>query len=90
MIATHSTVMPGVRVGVHSLVGAHSLVRHDVAPHTVVGGVPARELGATADIELRDGSGRPAYPWTGRFQRGYPEDVVAGWRERPDDDPSGR
>jgi acetyltransferase-like isoleucine patch superfamily enzyme len=78
VIATHSTILPGVRIGARSLVGAHSLVRHDVLPDTVVVGVPARHVGQTSDIQLRDGSG-PAYPWMRRFHRGYPEELVRQW-----------
>jgi maltose O-acetyltransferase len=38
-------LMPGVSVGPGAVVGAGSLVRTDVEPDTVVGGVPARLLG---------------------------------------------
>ncbi len=38
-------LMPGVTVGPGAVVGAGSLVRTDVNPDTVVGGVPARLLG---------------------------------------------
>lgn len=38
-------LMPGVTVGPGAVVGAGSLVRTDVEPDTVVGGVPARLLG---------------------------------------------
>ncbi|MEO6710299.1 MAG: hypothetical protein ABI054_10200 [Planctomycetota bacterium] len=38
-------ILPGVRIGAGALVGALSLVRHDVSAGTRVAGVPARELG---------------------------------------------
>jgi acetyltransferase-like isoleucine patch superfamily enzyme len=79
VVATMSCVMPGVRIGTRSLVAAHSLVTKDVAPEVVVGGVPARKLCDAHDIKLRDGSGRPAYPWTTHFHRGYPAEMVAQW-----------
>lgn len=78
VIATHCTILPGVRIGSGSLVGAQSLVNKDVAPNTVVGGVPAKFLCAASDIKLKDRSG-PAYPWTKHFHRGYPADAVAEW-----------
>lgn len=78
VIATHCTILPGVRIGTRSLVGAQSLVNKDVEPDTVVGGVPAKYLCATSKIPLKDKSG-PAYPWTRHFHRGYPADVVAQW-----------
>lgn len=78
VIATMCCLMPGVRVGTRSLVGAHSLVTKSVEPDTVVGGVPAKKLCMASDIKLRDGSG-PAYPWMRHFHRGYPEDLVSAW-----------
>jgi len=78
VIATMCCLMPGVRVGTRSLVGAHSLVNKDVEADTVVGGVPAKKLCMTSQINLKDGSG-PAYPWMRHFHRGYPEDLVKAW-----------
>ncbi|HEY4298766.1 MAG TPA: N-acetyltransferase [Paraburkholderia sp.] len=81
-IATMSVILPGVKVGEHSLVAAHSCVGKDVEPHTVVGGSPARFLCATGKVRLKDGTSRPAYPWPTHFQRGYPEPVVAQWAQQ--------
>lgn len=80
VIATMSCVMPGVRIGRGSLVAAHSMVRKDVMPGQLVGGVPAKEIGRLESIKLQDGSERQAYPWTRHFHRGYPEQVVTEWR----------
>lgn len=79
VIATMVTILPGRRIGARSLVGAHSLVNRDVPPDMVVAGVPAKVLGETRDIALRDGSDRPAYPWSHHFHRGYPDEVVERW-----------
>jgi acyl-[acyl carrier protein]--UDP-N-acetylglucosamine O-acyltransferase len=78
-IATMSVVLPGVRIGQGALVGAHSSVSHDVEPDTVVVGAPAKRVCLTSEIKLRDGTGRPAYPWRHHFTRGYPEDAVKAW-----------
>jgi acetyltransferase-like isoleucine patch superfamily enzyme len=78
-VGARACVLPGIRIGTRSLVAAGATVTRDVAPDTVVGGVPARVLGRTADVRLRDGSGRAAYPWMRHFHRGYPDGVVAGW-----------
>jgi acetyltransferase-like isoleucine patch superfamily enzyme len=41
-IGARAVVLPGVTVGECSVVGAGSVVRHDVEPFTVVAGTPAR------------------------------------------------
>lgn len=41
-IGINSTVLPGVRIGYGAIVGAQSVVTHDVPPMTVVAGNPAR------------------------------------------------
>jgi acetyltransferase-like isoleucine patch superfamily enzyme len=43
-IGTGSTILCGVTIGEGAMVGAGSVVTRDVAPHSVVAGVPAREL----------------------------------------------
>lgn len=78
-IATMSVILPGVVVGRGALVGAHSSVGRDVAEDTVVAGSPAKPICPTGDLRLKDGSGRPAYPWRRHFHRGYPDDVVQAW-----------
>ena len=41
-IGINSTILPGVTVGYGSIVGANSVVTHNVSPYTVVGGNPAK------------------------------------------------
>lgn len=41
-IGCQSTILPGVTIGRGSIVAAGALVREDVKPNTIVGGVPAR------------------------------------------------
>lgn len=81
-IATMSTILPGIRVGRGSLVGAHSAVNRDVPDETVVAGSPARFVCNASEIKLKDGTARPAYPWRSHFIRGYPEHVVTEWLDR--------
>lgn len=78
-IATHSVIMPGVRIGEGTLIGAKSMVKKDVPDNMVAVGSPARILGKASMIKLKDGSQRSAYPWITHFHRGYPEEVVSKW-----------
>jgi hypothetical protein len=68
-----------VEIGRGALVGAHSSVGRNVEPDTLVAGVPAKFICVTEKITLKDGTGRPAYPWRRHFTRGYPEPAVAAW-----------
>lgn len=78
-IAARSVVLPGVTVGEGALVAAGSVVTRDVDAHRIAAGNPAKDRGDTDQIKLRDGTDRPAYPWTTHFHRGYPEEMVKGW-----------
>jgi acetyltransferase-like isoleucine patch superfamily enzyme len=44
-IASNATVLGPCRIGAHAVVCAGSVVRADVAPGEIVGGVPARHIG---------------------------------------------
>ncbi len=41
-IGANSTILPGVRIGHNAVVGSGAVVTRDVAPGTVVAGVPAK------------------------------------------------
>ena len=43
-IGANATILPGVTIGDASVVGAGAVVTGDVAPHTIVAGVPARQI----------------------------------------------
>lgn len=43
-LGSNVTVLPGVTIGEGAVVAAGAVVTHDVAPRTVVGGVPARVI----------------------------------------------
>ncbi|ATG44891.1 acyltransferase [Phaeobacter piscinae] len=79
VIATMTTVLPGVTVGEGALVGACSAVTKDVADHRIAVGNPAVDRGDANRVRLKDGTDRAAYPWKSHFHRGYPEAVVAEW-----------
>jgi acetyltransferase-like isoleucine patch superfamily enzyme len=44
-LGARAVVLPGVSIGDHAVVGAGAVVREDVAPWAIVGGVPARVIG---------------------------------------------
>lgn len=53
-IGTYSQIMPGVTIGEGALVAAGSVVTKSVAPHTVVGGNPARYICTTEEFYERN------------------------------------
>jgi maltose O-acetyltransferase len=72
-IGAHAIVLPGVTIGDDAIVGAGSVVRHDVAPGTVVAGNPARVLGDTESYAARHRARmaeRPRWPRKGWTVRG--------------------
>ncbi len=82
VLAAGAVLLPGVRVGKGALIGAHALVRQDVAPATVVAGQPGRVMG---DVQLirSPASGDAMYPWPLHFRRGMPWEEVGyeAWME---------
>jgi UDP-2-acetamido-3-amino-2,3-dideoxy-glucuronate N-acetyltransferase len=61
-IGANATIVCGVTVGEHAFIGAGAVVRHDVAPHAIVVGVPAGWIGWMCRCGERlphaDGTGR--------------------------------
>jgi acetyltransferase-like isoleucine patch superfamily enzyme len=79
VIATMCVILPGVKIGQHSLVGAHSLVIRDVDPRTIVVGSPAKPMGPTTKIKLLDNPEKSAYPWTTHYHKGYSQNDIDRW-----------
>jgi acyl-[acyl carrier protein]--UDP-N-acetylglucosamine O-acyltransferase len=79
VIATMSVILPGVRVGSGSLIGASSVLKIDAESDMVYAGNPARLICSTKKIRLQDGTRREAYPWRKHFTRGYPHEIVNLW-----------
>jgi len=51
-IGSGAVILPAVKIGEEAVVGAGSVVTHDVEPYTVVFGVPAKPIRKVADEEL--------------------------------------
>jgi len=51
-LSTRSIILPGVTVGKGAVVAAGAVVTRDVAPYTIVGGIPAKKIGErTKDLQ---------------------------------------
>jgi acetyltransferase-like isoleucine patch superfamily enzyme len=44
-IGCNSTILPNVKIGPNAIIGAGSVVTHDVAPNSIVAGNPAKVIG---------------------------------------------
>ena len=82
VIATMSTILPGVKLREGTLVGAHSKVKNDTNPNTLVTGNPATEKGSASKIKLNKSSNESAYPWIRHFHRGYPAEIIKEWKSK--------
>jgi acetyltransferase-like isoleucine patch superfamily enzyme len=76
VVGARSTIYPAVEIGEGAVVGAMTLVRHDVPADVVVVGVPAKVVGKTADVVCHEGRLDSVYPWWRHFRRGYPDGVL--------------
>lgn len=79
VIATMSVILPGATVAEGCLIGAHSCLGGRTEKDMIYAGNPAKCVGPTNRIKLKDGSKRPAYPWKEHFTRGYPEEITKEW-----------
>ncbi len=70
-IATGSILLPGVKIGKHCVIGAHSLVSKDIDDYMLAVGTPAKSIKNVRDIIDRS-TGKPHYPWPYHFDRGMP------------------
>ncbi len=73
-LGANCTIVCGVTIGRHALIGAGAVVRHDVPDHALVVGVPARQIGWVSHHGERldlpvSGEGEAACPATGERYR---------------------
>ena len=63
-LSFRSTILPGVTIGEGAVVAAGSVVTKDVAPYTIVGGVPAKVIGErNRDLTYNWTEARSGAPW---------------------------
>ena len=60
-IGPRAIILPGVTIGTGAIVGAGAVVTKDVAPYSIVGGVPAKEIGERKEKNLHYKLGRAAW-----------------------------
>lgn len=70
-VGVQSVIMPGIRLGQHSLIGASSIVTKDTEAYGAYHGAPAKRVKDVREIRDRV-TGEPHYPWPYRFDRGMP------------------
>ena len=66
-IGTAAIVLPGVTIGDDAIIGAASVVRHDIPPNAVAVGVPARIVGTAGEMRERHTElmrERPVWDWS--------------------------
>lgn len=74
IICTRSTILPGIKIGFSSFIGANSLVNKDIEPEKIGSGNPFRVKGKISDIKLPN-KNENAYPWINRFKKDYPINI---------------
>jgi acetyltransferase-like isoleucine patch superfamily enzyme len=58
-------IMPNVTIGPNAIVAAGAVVTRDVLPNTIVGGIPAKQIGTLDDYLQRMKERTAALPWFG-------------------------
>lgn len=73
VIAIHCSVLPGVTIGSHCLIGANSVVSKSIDSHSFAVGSPAVVKSDIRAIKCKEGDiDTPYYPWPYHFHRGMP------------------
>jgi acetyltransferase-like isoleucine patch superfamily enzyme len=68
-IGYNAIILPGVTIGPNSIVAAGAVVTKDVPANSVVGGVPAKVIGATDALVEKLQRETSALPWAGLLEQ---------------------
>jgi|TARA_R110002124_G_scaffold263620_1_gene429985 acetyltransferase-like isoleucine patch superfamily enzyme len=79
VLASKVLVLPGIKIGKDSLVGAGSVVKENIPSGKLATGSPAKVLCNADILRHHDNPKLKAYPWRRRFHRGYSESDIADW-----------
>lgn len=74
-VAANSTVLGGITIGQHVLVGAASLVMKDAPDYALILGNPGKQIKDVRDLISKE-TNKPHYPWPENFERGMPWEGV--------------
>jgi acetyltransferase-like isoleucine patch superfamily enzyme len=86
VIGAHSVIYPGVKVGRDTLVGSGCFLTEDLPAGQIAVGSPSKIVGSVSKIKyVQDGFEKNSYPWRYRYNRGYPEELVASWMKEIED-----
>lgn len=72
IITVHCSVLPGVQIGKHCLVGANSVISRNIEDYSFAVGSPAKRLVDIRTINSKEDITRQHYPWPENFDRGMP------------------
>lgn len=72
IITVHCSILPGVKIGAHSLIGANSVVSRNIEAYSFAIGSPAKKIKDVREIPSKIELGKMHYPWPENFDRGMP------------------
>lgn len=78
IITVQCSILPGVQIGQHCLIGANSVVTKNLDDFTFVMGSPAQKIRTIDTIHSKDNKSEFYYPWPQHFSRGMPWEQM-GW-----------
>lgn len=76
IITVHCSVLPGVKIGTHCLVGANSVLSRDIEDYSFAIGTPAKRIKDIREIPSKILEGQMHYPWPNNFERGMPWEEI--------------